>query len=590
MIPKGTRIDEQYTVVFSQHEGAYAFSFRVKDQENVTLFLKLMPYSKLHPTQLLKEGKVAEIELLKKIDHPNIVEYRDSGTWVFLGERYVYLVLDYIKGETLQDRIRRESTVNWREFNNLFSGMLNGLKYLHANGILHNDISPRNIMLSLTGKVPIAKVIDFGYARLQSSPLERFQRDGLSEYYLANEALNGVFSKQSDIFSAAATMYHALYGIPPWHGSVSKLPMSQAKKASAIIEARRKPLKQPLLSDPAGLADLSNIPRVLTKAMSFHAKDRFASVEEMLEALHNPKITLKSNETKQKLNVHTEIKDEKRDGGFKDIAGMQSLKETLRDDVLEALKKPEIYEEYGLEIPNGMLLYGPPGCGKSFFAEKLAEEAGYHYELVKPSTLASIYVHGSQEKIGKLFDKAREHAPTILNFEEFDALVPKRDSHAGRNQSGEVNEFLVQLNGCGKHGVFVIATTNQPQLIDPAVLRAGRIDKIFYVPPPDSIARKEMFSMLLNNRPVDFGIDYEQLAKLTENYMSVDIQHLVNEASRKALKQRTKITQNILEQTISNVSPSVPISVLQSYDGIKSQIEGGNDQKGRNRPPIGFIK
>jgi len=590
MIPKGTMIDDQYTITFHQHEGEYASSFRVKDSDGNTLFLKLMPYSKLHPTQLINEGKVSEIELLKRVKHPNIVEYKGSGVWHFQGERYAYLVLDYIKGETLQDRIRRQSAIPSRDVENMFSGLLSGLKYLHAEGVLHNDLTPRNVMLSLTGKVPIAKIIDFGYARSSLSPLQGFQQAGLNEYYLANEALNGVFSPQSDIFSAAATMYHALYGIPPWHGSISKLPMSKSKRASAIIEARQKPLKQPIIKDPAGIKDLSYISRVLSKAMSFYAKDRFASVEEMLDALHNPSSFPKRNTVEGFSHpIHKEVK-EKRNGGFQDIAGMEHLKETLRDDVLEALKNPELYEEYGLAIPNGMLLYGPPGCGKSFFAEKLAEEAGYHYELVKPSTLASIYVHGSQEKIGKLFDQAREHAPTILNFEEFDALVPKRDSHAGRNQSGEVNEFLVQLNNCGKQGVFVIATTNQPLLIDPAVLRAGRIDKIFYVPPPDFTARKEMFEMLLKKRPTELGIDHEQLARLTESYMSVDIQHLINEASRKALKKRTKITQNILEETIGFVPPSVPKSVLESYNAIKLKIEGGGKNEGPSRPPIGFIK
>ncbi|MDZ7774955.1 MAG: ATP-binding protein [Bacteroidales bacterium] len=119
--------------------------------------------------------------------------------------------------------------------------------------------------------------------------------------------------------------------------------------------------------------------------------------------------------------------------------------------------------------------------------------------------MASIYVHGSQEKIGQLFDEARKNAPTILNFDEFDALSPQpRKTCRLSINSGEVNEFLAQLNNCGKDGVFVIASTNQPGLIDPAVLSAGRIDKIFFIPPPDFKARKEMFRLLLRKTPLRF--------------------------------------------------------------------------------------
>jgi transitional endoplasmic reticulum ATPase len=130
------------------------------------------------------------------------------------------------------------------------------------------------------------------------------------------------------------------------------------------------------------------------------------------------------------------------------------------------------------------------------------------------------------------------------------------------------------LNNCGKNGVFVIATSNQPGLIDPAVMRAGRIDKLFYLPPPDFKARKAMFQLLLKKRPVDFGIDYDQLAHSTENFVSVDIQHLVNEAAREALKQRAKITQEILQQVIEETKPSVSDDEIKKYEQIRTELEG----------------
>ena len=116
----------------------------------------------------------------------------------------------------------------------------------------------------------------------------------------------------------------------------------------------------------------------------------------------------------------------------------------------------------------------------------------HNFLMVKTSDLASIYIHGSQEKIGSLFKQAQEKAPSVLCFDEFDALVPNRSNIDNTSMSGEVNEFLSQLNNCSKKGIFVIATSNRPDKIDPAVLRTGRIDKQIYVPLPDLDARKEM--------------------------------------------------------------------------------------------------
>lgn len=163
--------------------------------------------------------------------------------------------------------------------------------------------------------------------------------------------------------------------------------------------------------------------------------------------------------------------------GFADVAGMEELKQLLRAKVINVLQDRERALKYRLAIPNGMLLYGPPGCGKTFIAEKFAEETGFNYTVVKSSDLASIYIHGSQQMIGKLFDEARAKAPTVLCFDEFDALVPSRKESTHASMAGEVNEFLSQLNNCGKKGVFVIATSNRPDMIDPAVLRTGRIDR-----------------------------------------------------------------------------------------------------------------
>ena len=223
---------------------------------------------------------------------------------------------------------------------------------------------------------------------------------------------------------------------------------------------------------------------------------------------------------------------------FHEIAGMAELKDTLFHDIILPLSDTELYEKYKVYPPNGMLLYGPPGCGKTFVSQKFAEEVEYNYIELKPSDLASTYVHGTQEKIGKLFKKAKENAPTIIFIDEIDAILPNREGSLNHSYASEVNEFLAQMTECHQHGIFIIAATNRPEKIDPAIMRTGRIDRVIYLGPPDYDARHKMFEMYLKGRPVDPTIDFKIISEKTDNYVSSDIKFIINEASRTALKER----------------------------------------------------
>lgn len=238
------------------------------------------------------------------------------------------------------------------------------------------------------------------------------------------------------------------------------------------------------------------------------------------------------------------------------VAGMRELKAIFERDIILPLREPEIYKVYRVSLPNGVLLYGPPGCGKTFIARKLAEELNYNFKEIKPSDLASIYVHGTQEKIGQLFADAKAAAPCMLFLDEIEALVPNRSSGGvSFHYQAEVNEFLVHLNECEKNKILVIGATNLPNLIDPAVRRPGRLDKKIFVAPPDLEARGEALKMYMKVRP-QTEIDFVQLAEQTECYTFAEIELVVNEAAREALGIRKLISTEILLKSILKNKPT----------------------------------
>ena len=581
ILSKGHPINEKYKVSFFLKKGSYAEAYRVKNQEGKPKLLKLFAFSKLDRTQFDANGDVLEIEVLKKVNHPNLVKYFDSGELLIDGQKYAFAILDFISGETLADKMKRLEVLNAYEAKDIISGVLNGLNYLHnlENPIIHNDITNLNVMTDLSGKVEIPKIIDFGYARYLSQSNKNFLKEGLNPFYQANEAFNKVFSVQSDVFSVGALYYHLLEGLPPWFVEISKYKSDKIKLEDAVLEERKKPLRFEKKID-------EQTQNIITKALQPTTENRFKSVKEFIQAV-NGELEVQQLLTPLE-NPKSKLKEIKKGQGFSAIAGMQELKDTIQLDVIDALNEKERYAEYGLTIPNGMLLYGPPGCGKTFFAERMAEEIGFNFYQIKPSDIQSKYINASQENIKTLFDEARENAPSIIFIDELDAMVPNRnDSNVNHMNTSAVNEFLAQMNNCGDDGVFIIGATNRPDSIDPAILRAGRLDKVIYLPPPDFDARELMFKLYLEKRPRDVGLDYTVLAKATENFVSSDIKFLCDEASRTALKMQSRISKEILLNTINNNKPSIKLKELQSYIAIRAKMEGLSENT-NDRQRIGF--
>jgi SpoVK/Ycf46/Vps4 family AAA+-type ATPase len=259
-------------------------------------------------------------------------------------------------------------------------------------------------------------------------------------------------------------------------------------------------------------------------------------------------------------------------GGFKKIAGMKKLKELLFEEIIQPIRNPGPYKIYQISIPNGILLYGPPGCGKTFIARQLAEELDYYFLEISPSEIASPFIHDSVLKIRGIFDDAERHAPSIIFIDEFEAFVPSRSSLGGHQQfkSEEVNEFLYHLNECSNKGIIIIAATNEPEIIDNAILRTGRFDKLIYVEPPDLDARKDLIKIYLDNRP-QTSIDFEMIAQSLEGYSCSDVKNIIDESARAAMKQGFPINGDHINAAIKKNPSSLSEDIILKYEKVRQR-------------------
>ena len=581
-----------YTVAFPHKQGAYAETYRVKDTSGKTRFLKLINYSKLNRNQIDDNGRVIEVEIAKQLHHHNLCQYVDSDNMMMNGSQYAWFVTEFVSGETLSQRIIRDDEISVYEIKTIAKAVLSALSFLHSQPIpvIHNEVTIQNVFLNLVGELQDLKLIDFGYARfLNQSPVKP-NLDELNPFYLAPERFSGVCSVQTDLYSVGAMMYHLLYGELPWFLDVS------SKRGQDVIDSVLAERDKELLLTKEDKYELDDqLLNVIAKSLSYDSEDRFQSADEFIKAIDG-EVKIERQSTKRKIlsqqqsdNTPASYAIKKKGEGFAAVAGMEELKQQMREEVIEPLHNPEEYHRYGVTIPNGMLLYGPPGCGKTFFAKHFAEEVGFNFMCITPATLKSRYVNATQENIAKMFKEAEENAPTVIFIDEMNELVPNRDDGNVHEMSrSAVNEMLAQMDRTGEKGIFIIGATNYPNMIDPAILRAGRLDKKYYIGVPDIEARMALFRLYLNKRPYDFGLDYHQLADMTQGYVSADIQLIVNDASRNALRQHSKITMELLKAAITNTTPSLSNNELRKYERIRAMMNGEEMKKSDDRPRIGF--
>jgi transitional endoplasmic reticulum ATPase len=514
------------------------------------------------------------------LSHRNIIGFIDKGEVSAVDKVYHFMITKYYQGELLEDYVNHNGKLSTAESVCIIKEVLNGVSYMHDNGVLHNKINPSNIIiddhLSPT-------IIDLGNSCREGNEKHVYDVKESDIFYTASEAIGGIQTKCSDTFSLVALLYKLITGKAPWQtdNNIGIESILKSRNSSTAISGK----------------DINEkLKHIFEKGFSSECAKRYQDVNEIVQDINQLDEIDKLISTKQhrletiEKDKHKEQKEspveatKPQGNGFADIAGMATLKDSLRRKVLFWLKNKEQAHKYKISLPNGMLLYGPPGCGKTFFAEKFAEEAGFNFMMVKASDIASTYVHGTQEKIAALFDSAQKNQPSILCFDEFDAVVPERTDMM-QQTSGEVNEFLSQMNNCGHRGIFVIATSNRPDKIDPAVLRTGRIDKMVYIPMPDEDARYEMFKLHLQDRPTE-EIDLRKLAKNTEGYIASDIAYIVNDAAMNAGLQNVPISESIIEESLKMTPPSIQPDIVKQYERVRDALQG----TGINRriPKIGF--
>jgi len=262
---------------------------------------------------------------------------------------------------------------------------------------------------------------------------------------------------------------------------------------------------------------------------------------------------------------------------WEDIGGLEEVKKDLVEAVEWPLKTPEVFERLGIKPPKGILLFGPPGCGKTLLAKAVATESAANFITIKGPEIFSKWVGESEKAIREVFRKARMAAPAVIFFDEIDSLLPRRG--AGFSDSGVservISQLLTEMDGIVTlEDIVVIAATNRPDIVDPAVLRPGRFDRLIYVPEPDEKSRAEIFKLYTKDMPLAKDVETASLATLAKNYSGADISALCREAAMYALRKDVnakEVTLSDFEEAKKRTGPSVTPDMEKWYKSFMQQ-------------------
>jgi len=266
---------------------------------------------------------------------------------------------------------------------------------------------------------------------------------------------------------------------------------------------------------------------------------------------------------------------------WNDIGGYEDAKKEIKEYIELPLKNRDIAMKYGLKPPKGMLLFGPPGCGKTMMMRALANESKLNFLYVNISDIMSKWYGESEARLRELFNNARKNSPCILFFDEIDTIGVKRESHTGDSVTPRLLSLMLsEIDGLhSEDGVIVVGSTNVPQMLDKALLRAGRFDKLIYIGPPNKEARKQILQIHCKGKPLAEDVDFDKLAEITERYSGADLANLCQEAARKVASEAIekgadrKITMADFIELIKKYKPSITLQMIEDYEKFRLDFE-----------------
>jgi transitional endoplasmic reticulum ATPase len=278
---------------------------------------------------------------------------------------------------------------------------------------------------------------------------------------------------------------------------------------------------------------------------------------------------------------------------WEDVGGLEEIKHLLKEVVEWPLKNPQAFKNVGIRPPSGVLLYGPPGSGKTMLAKAVANEAGANFISIAGPELLSKFVGESEKHVRDVFRRAKQVAPAIIFFDEIDSLAPRRGLEVGtRVMENVVSQILTAMSGLEEmHNVIVLAATNRPDILDPALLRPGRFDRQIFVPAPDQKSRLEILKIHTRNMPLK-GIDLKKLARETDGYTGADIEALAREAGLSALRENMKtkaVTKKHFAGAIKKVRPSVTPRLLEFYKNMTDQFKTAGIRERKRKEEESYI-
>ena len=563
-------------------------SYLVSDNEGKRGLMKLYTFNTSQHTIEFNANNVFA-------NSSSLIPMTAEGCIQLNGTGYRYCVREFIDGKRLSDLIEAGKRYTWKEAQPIILQVIMALRHLHSQepAIIHNNITARNILVKEDDNNVQVYIIGMGHLSHRCNGKATFCTKDLNNWYRAPETFKGIYDEQSDIFSVGALLHTMLEGFEPWGIASDALGPNVDKNQLKHIRS----IGDEVIDD-MHITDEQK--KILGRMIALDYDNRYRSVSDVIKDITKGTVTESIKETLSypercddgrvepvvEKHINAEVIKPRVGGGFADVAGMESVKSMLYKDVMFVMQNKEKAAKYRLKAPNGALFYGPPGCGKTFIAEKFAEESHLNFMMVKASDLGSIYIHGTQGKIAELFDEAAKKAPTVICFDELDGMVPDRSTIHNEGASGEVNEFLSQLNNCSERGIFVIGTSNRPEKIDPAILRTGRMDKMVYIPMPDVEARKELFKIHLADRYCDESIDLDELAKQSDGYVASDISYMVNASALEAAMADVPISQELVLAEMRKARRSVTQDDAVEYERMRKKFEQQTPRQERRR--IGF--